>query len=165
MTTLKLGSKKTLLVIAFPIALTPDVKVYGLIVRWLFVSTNGIQMKCFWSNWFKKFNSGCLLLTLLIYLSKTETILSFVYPFGLSHSSWHQGLKYIPPSFWSYRMMLSEYFWITDSLAFCCFTANFHEANFVWENLYRSWRSYKVCDMLTCWPNIKNHKNPKLELW
>ena len=36
---------KTVSVIAFRIAVTLDVKMYGLVVRGLFVSTNGIKMQ------------------------------------------------------------------------------------------------------------------------
>ena len=68
-----------MLVIAFRIALTLDVKKNNLVVRWLFVSTKSITMQFLGVADFKGLILAVYRLS-LIYLPKTETIFNFVYP-------------------------------------------------------------------------------------
>ena len=80
LTTPKVGLKKTVSVIAFRIAVTLDVK-NGWFGRQVAVCVNKRHKNAnFGFSRFQKFNFDCLLLKLLICLSITENIFSFVCP-------------------------------------------------------------------------------------
>ena len=76
----KLGPKKTMLIIAFRIALTLDVKIvwFGCQVAVCFQKRHKNAIS--WCSRFQKFNFECLLLKLLICSPSTENILTFVCP-------------------------------------------------------------------------------------
>ena len=96
----KLGPKKTVSIIAFRITLTLDVTIVWLGRHLTVCVQKRHKNAIFGCSRFQKFNFDCFLLKLLICSPTTENIFTFVCPCWLSHLSWFQGHKYIPPSFW-----------------------------------------------------------------
>ena len=76
----KLGPQKTVLIIAFRIALTPFVKIVWLGRQVAVCVQKRHKNAIFGCSWFQKFNFDCLLLKLLICSPTTENIFKFVCP-------------------------------------------------------------------------------------
>ena len=75
-------------------------KLYGLIVRWLFVSRNGIKMQFLSVVGFKSSTLTVYCLSSWFVHQKQKTYSNLCVLCWLSHLSWFEGPKYIPPSFW-----------------------------------------------------------------
>ena len=75
-------------------------KLYGLVVRWLFVSRNGIKMQFLGVVGFKSSTLTVYCLSSWFVHQKRKTYSNLCVLCWLSHLSWFQGPKYIPPSFW-----------------------------------------------------------------
>ena len=75
-------------------------KLYGLVDRWLFVSRNGMKVEFLGVVGFKSsiFTVYCLISWFVHQQPKTYSNLCVLC--WLSHLSWFQGRKDIPPSFW-----------------------------------------------------------------
>ena len=75
-------------------------KLDGLVVRWLFVSTNGIKMQILGLVGFKSSTLTVYCLRSWFVHQELKTYSALFVLCGLGHLAWFQGLKYIPPSFW-----------------------------------------------------------------
>ena len=75
-----LGPEKTVLIIAFRIALTLDVQIVWFDRHMAVCVQKRHKNAIFESSWFQKFNFDWLLLKLLICSPKTENIFKFVCP-------------------------------------------------------------------------------------
>ena len=114
-----------MLVIAFRIAVTLDVK-----IRWIGVAVcvnKWPKNANFGFSLFKTFNFDCLLLKLLICSSRTKkTYSAWFFLCGLGQLTWFQGLKYIPPSF--LPRVTNQKSWKSDFLCHCSFIQCFYDA-------------------------------------
>ena len=104
LTTLKLGPVS---VIAFRIALT---KLDGFVIRLLFVSTNGIKMQILDVVGVKSSTLTDYCSSYWFVHQKLNTYLALFVLCGVSHLSWFQGFKYIPPSIWSQVKNFKKWF-------------------------------------------------------
>ena len=75
-------------------------KLYGLVDRWLFVSRNGLKMQFLGVVGFKSSTLTVYCLSSWIVHQQRKTYSNFCVLCWLSHPSWFQGPKDIPPSFW-----------------------------------------------------------------
>ena len=75
-------------------------KLYGLVVRWLFVSRNGIKMQFLYVVGFKSSMMTVFCLSSWFVHQQRKTYSNLCVLCWLSHLSCFQGPKYIPPSFW-----------------------------------------------------------------
>ena len=75
-------------------------KLDGLVVRWLFVSTNGIKMQIFGLFGFKSSTLTVYCLSSWFVHQELKTYAASFVLCELGHLAWFQELKYIPPSFW-----------------------------------------------------------------
>ena len=73
---------------------------YGLVVRWLFVSRNGIKMQFLGVVRFKSTTLTVYCLSSWFVHQQRKTYSNLCVLCWLSHLSWFQGPKYILPSFW-----------------------------------------------------------------
>ena len=75
-------------------------KLYGLVVRWLFVSRNGIKMQFLGVVGFKSSTLTVYFLSSWLVHQKRKTYSNLCVLCRLSHLSWFEGPNYVPPSFW-----------------------------------------------------------------
>ena len=114
-------------------------KFYGLIVRWLFVSRNGIKMHFLGVVGFKSSTLTVYYVSSWFIHQKRKTYSNLCVLCWLIHLSSFQGPKYIPPSFWplvTNHALLHNFFMMLKSWA---------------KNLKYLWRSYKDFGMSNMW--------------
>ena len=75
-------------------------KLYGLVVRWLFVSRNGIKIQFLVVIGFKSSTLTVYCLSSWFIHKQPKTYSNLCVLCWLSHLSWSQGPKYFPSSFW-----------------------------------------------------------------
>ena len=75
-------------------------KLYGLVVRWLFVSTKGITIQILGVVGFKNSTLTVYCLSSWFVNQKLKTYTALFVLCRPSHLSWFQELKYMPPSVW-----------------------------------------------------------------
>ena len=103
-------------------------QLYGLVVIWLFVSRNGIKMQFLGVVGFKSSTLTDYCLSSWFVHQQWKTYSHLCVLCSLSHLSWFQGPKYIPPSFWLW--VTNHDFRSKDSKSFlghCSFTQLFHD--------------------------------------
>ena len=93
--------KKKVLFISIRITSTLDVQIVWIVCQKAVWVTKRHTNASFWCSQNQRVNFGCLLFNLWIYLPTLKPYSTLCMLCGLRHLSWFQGLKYIPPSFWS----------------------------------------------------------------
>ena len=113
-------------------------KLYGLVVRWLFVSTNGIKMQYLGVFSFKSSTLTVYCLNSWFVHQKPKTYSNVCVLCWISNLSWFLGPKYIQPSFWprvtnhNVKSKMSK----SDFLGRCYFTQLFYDIKKLrWQNL------------------------------
>ena len=145
---------------------------YGLVVRCLFVSKNGIKMPFLGVVGFKISTLNVYCLSSWFVHQKRKTYSNLCVLCRLIHLSWFQGPKYIPPSCYvgldSQIMMLCKKCQQSDFLGHCSFTQFFHDV----EKLRRKPKIFvKIIQRFWYVQHKKfillkiHQKQPKLPLW
>ena len=125
-------------------------KLYGLILRWLFVSTNGIKIQFLGVVGFNSSTLTVYGLNSWFVHQKRKTYSKLCVLCWISHLSWLPGPKYIPPSFWprfTNHDVTSKMSKKNNFLGHCSFTQLFKTLKSWGENQKYMWRSYKDFSM------------------
>ena len=138
--------KKTVLVIAFRIALTLDVKIVWFGRQMAVCVKNWHKNAIFGCSWFQKFNFSCLLKKLLICSPKAEHIFNFVFPLWIWSSIVISGTQI----YFTLFLALSQKSWglvIFFEKVIYYVIALLHNLFIILTNLEKTqkylWRSYK----------------------
>ena len=133
--------------IAFPIVLTLDVKIYGLVVRRLFISRSWIKMKFLSLVDFKIFTMAVYYLGLDLF-TKTETIFTLVYPLWTWASIMISGTQKYSILFFATEHVVNGAFlkkWFIG-VKFTCILINFSIALHTLRELV-----LRIRDFVGCW--------------
>ena len=131
-------------------------KFYGLVVRWLFVSRNGIKVQVLGVVYFKSLYLTVFCVTSWFVQQKRKTHWNLCVLCWLNHLSWFPGTKNIPPSFWSWvtNHDVSQKCQKNDFLGHCSFYTNF---SWCWKADEKTWNickgHTKILVCTTCWRN------------
>ena len=121
-------------------------KLFGLVVRWLLVSRNGIKMQFLGVVGFKSSTLTVYCLSSWFVHQQQKRYFNLCVHCWLSNLSWFQGPKYSPPSFWlvvtnhEVKSKISKNLFLRSLLFYTTFFMMLKS----WRgNLKYLWRSYK----------------------
>ena len=129
------------------------IKLYSLVVRWLFVSRNDIKMQFFGVVGFKSSTLTVSCLSSLFVHQKRKTYSNFCVPCWLSHISGFQGPKNILPFFWprvtnhDAKSKISEKWFLRSLIFYITFSWCSEVEAKTKKNFWRSYKDFGMCNM------------------
>ena len=145
-------------------------KLYGLVVRWLFVSRNGIKVQILGVVGFKSSTLTVYCLSSWFLRQQRKTYSNLCVLCWLSHLSWFWGPKYISPFFWprvtnnDIKSKISKK-WFLRSLLFYTTFSWCWKVEEKTKNIHKVDTKILVCTTFGLSISKIHQKHPKLQLW